>query len=352
MPRPQKKFPTPGKRRRGDSWQVFWRSGPLVFGVGLGPISEHDAESRRLEVALALRTGEWPAWAADAPAVHRHHAIGHAGGALSDYGPSLRGEVSGGWATCSMGHLRRLKDETQKTLVLVTPQDAQAFLDGILRAGRATGTRNRALAACSRFYGWAVRTGRARSNPFRNIHALKEPEPVEIVHLTRPERDRVLDAARGAPDACAVWLALYGGLRVGEIARADWADLNLGTRRLVVPKAKGGRRRVVPVAEPLGDVLQGEASRGRIVPWPANEPQWRYAADRLLDRLRRACPKIPAERIGWNSCRHTFGSLLAQAGVSLDKISAWMGNSPRVCRRHYAEFVPRDRRDEDIERLV
>ena len=46
-----------------------------------------------------------------------------------------------------------------------------------------------------------------------------------------------------------------------------------------------------------------------------------------------------------------FGSLLAQDGVSIDKISAWMGNTPEVCRRHYAQFVPRDRRDEDIDRL-
>ncbi len=56
-------------------------------------------------------------------------------------------------------------------------------------------------------------------------------------------------------------------------------------------------------------------------------------------------------RIGWNPFRHTFGSLLAQAGVSIDKISAWMGNTPEVCRRHYAQFIPRDRRDSEIDKL-
>ena len=56
-------------------------------------------------------------------------------------------------------------------------------------------------------------------------------------------------------------------------------------------------------------------------------------------------------RIGWNPFRHTFGSLLAQGGVSLDKISAWMGNTPEVCRRHYAQFIPRDRRDGEIDKL-
>ncbi len=38
--------------------------------------------------------------------------------------------------------------------------------------------------------------------------------------------------------------------------------------------------------------------------------------------------------------RHTFGSQLAQAGVSLYKISTLMGNSPDICRKHYAALIP------------
>lgn len=59
---------------------------------------------------------------------------------------------------------------------------------------------------------------------------------------------------------------------------------------------------------------------------------------------------IPAERIGWNAFRHTFATLRAQAGVSLDKISSWMGNTYSVCKTHYAQFMPRDSHDDDIDR--
>jgi integrase len=38
--------------------------------------------------------------------------------------------------------------------------------------------------------------------------------------------------------------------------------------------------------------------------------------------------------------RHTFGSMLAMKGESLYKISTLMGNSPEICRRHYAALVP------------
>jgi hypothetical protein len=37
--------------------------------------------------------------------------------------------------------------------------------------------------------------------------------------------------------------------------------------------------------------------------------------------------------------RHTFGSQLAMKGESLYKISTLMGNSPEICRRHYAALI-------------
>jgi integrase len=38
--------------------------------------------------------------------------------------------------------------------------------------------------------------------------------------------------------------------------------------------------------------------------------------------------------------RHTFGSQLAMKGESLYKISTLMGNSPEICRKHYAAILP------------
>ena len=37
---------------------------------------------------------------------------------------------------------------------------------------------------------------------------------------------------------------------------------------------------------------------------------------------------------------------LARKGVSLYKISALMGNSPDICRKHYAALMPQEMRDE------
>ncbi len=41
--------------------------------------------------------------------------------------------------------------------------------------------------------------------------------------------------------------------------------------------------------------------------------------------------------------------MLVQAGGSIDKVAAWLGNTPYMCSRHYVEFIPRDRHDEEID---
>ncbi len=43
--------------------------------------------------------------------------------------------------------------------------------------------------------------------------------------------------------------------------------------------------------------------------------------------------------------RHTFGSQLAMKGESLYKISHLLGNSPEICRKHYAALIPEEMND-------
>ena len=67
----------------------------------------------------------------------------------------------------------------------------------------------------------------------------------------------------------------------------------------------------------------------------------RWEPDYLSHDLR-AANEVAGLR--WSSLdyRHTFGSQLAQRGVSLYQIAALMGNSPDTCRRHYAAVFPED----------
>lgn len=396
MARPQNEFPRPGLRAKGGAWRIFWNGRGKKWEVSVGRVSRRDADLLRDQAALALAgRAAWPAELLAIPAVARWIAetatppdteqAPEGADTLADYEPHLRGEVDDAWARTSLRALRELRDVSGVRLDAVTPAQAQAWLDHVLRTPgtfharrgpRTASTRNRFLAAATRFYKWAIRAGRVAENPFAGIRQLKVRDREDIAYFVRAEMAELVEASRPSPDGLAIRLALYAGLRKEEIARADWQDVLLSAGRLVVPKAKNFKRRALPLAKPLLDELLAtpeRVRRGRLVPWPAAKEEWRWRSTKLLLEVRarlmaraddaaKVAGGVPAThpaetaaaritKSSWNVFRHTFGSLLAQAGVSLDKISAWMGNTPDVCRRHYAQFVPRDRRDDDIDKM-
>jgi integrase len=290
---------------------------------------------------------------------------------LDKYDETKKVEFSPGWHTAVMGALRRWR-QAVPDLGAATRGNAVDFLHSIHARGKdknipkrhrgagSAATRNRFLAACSGFYRWLIDGGHLETNPFQGIPRLKEPVGEEdIVYCTRDEREQIIAMAKvtGWPDWIAVPIAFFGGMRKEEIARMDWKDLRFGEGRVAVPKTKTMRRRVLPLAAELRALLEAVPEKNRVgfvVPIAAEFDRVQRL-ETLYKKIRKVNAAsghpIPEERIGWNAWRHTFGSLLAQAGVSLDKICSWMGNTPEVCRRHYAQFVPRGSRDDEIDRL-
>jgi integrase len=104
------------------------------------------------------------------------------------------------------------------------------------------------------------------------------------------------------------------------------------------PKTK--RNRAVPISQALRDFLDRHTARpsDAALLFPSEAGTLRDPDD--FSRELRLANKDAA--LPW-SCldyRHTFGSQLAQRGISLFKIATLLGNSPEICRRHYASITP------------
>ncbi len=406
MGRRKSEHPEVGKRMIRGAWSVYWwwdgKMYSLAAGVS-GEEMEDAAEAVRRAVSSAIAAGvDFPPPYTDArPAVrYREMRYGRASPTaapanseswLADYAREIKGECSEKWAEMSMVRLRSLNKDVGG-LVALTPDNASKYLAEIA-ASRKTGTRNRFLVTFTRFYKWAVRTGRAKENPFAEIKTLREERGSDIIHCTPAEREEILAMARdsGWRDWTAIPIAFYAGMRREEVSRLEWEDMRFAEGLIVVRKSKTGKSRIIPLSSALEEILLGvpeSKRRGPVVATPSGIDRLlrmdnlvrhlrRMKRDKLLaewmlerplpsrskeyatqkkafeaaKRKRKAALDTALGRIGWNSFRHTFGSLLAQAGVSIDKISAWMGNTPEVCRRHYAQFIPRDRRDSEIDKL-
>ena len=146
---------------------------------------------------------------------------------------------------------------------------------------------------------------------------------------------------------------IYAGLRREEALWLTVDDVDLDKRLIYVraklingehwqPKTK--RNRVVPISSALHEILTAYAPQ-RSEPWFFPSPRGRrWDPDNFSQELREI---NKSHDLTW-SCldfRHTFGSHLAQKGESLYKIAELMGNSPEICRRHYAALMPEKMHD-------
>ena len=266
---------------------------------------------------------------------------------VEEYIEVITGEVTKGWVRFS----KMCLDDLNKIGALqeITVSEAQKYISKIGQE-QSISTRNKKLLIIKKFYNWAVATHFWPLNPFADIKKLRAVKINSDIHyLSRSEREVVLEKALTKKYGLAVWICLYTGMRRSEAFSLRWADINFETETIIA-QSKGGATRTIPLAAPLFEKLQEYRKESGMV--IESDSTFVDASRWLIDYLRAQCePDINRKCIGWNPFRHTFCTLLAQSGVSLDKISMWAGHSPTICKRYYARFIPKDQRDTDIDRL-
>lgn len=237
----------------------------------------------------------------------------------------------------------------------VTPTMINQFIATRIREnGWSPKTANSLRQVLHRLFTWATKHHgfRARDrrypNPADGVERQREAAP-EIRFLTLEEVDQQLQLLKPNPVMFAmVATYIYAGLRREEALWLTRADVDLERRLIHVraktigdefwqPKTK--RNRVVPISGALAEILKAYEPPGGskwFFPSPTGK---RWHPDNFSQDLKAA---NQAAELPWGCLdfRHTFGSQLAQRGESLFKIATLMGNSPEICRRHYAALVP------------
>jgi len=244
----------------------------------------------------------------------------------------------------------------------------ESYLAALARLGRSRKTPWNHRSAISRFCEFLRARGLMEADPCRAVR-LRRPEETVPRWLDDDEIKLVLATARGSgiwPEVC---LALATGLRLGELIRLQWADVDVAGRSLVVRKSKTGRGRVVPLCtaamEALAQQRELTGDMGYVFPsrqtwrggWryvdrPRASNWWRRAIRPLqcaVPKFRQGMGRCSTGR-GWHLFRHTFASRLAQAGVSIWKICSWLGHSDVRTTRIYAHL--RAGFDAEIERAM
>jgi integrase len=242
----------------------------------------------------------------------------------------------------------------------ITTSVMEGFISRRIREDRiAPKTANRYREVLHRMFGYATKNwgfvpnDRRNPNPAASVERRREPaHNIEYLSVSQiAEQLRIFD---NSPTLKAMMgTFIYAGLRREEGLWLTVDDVDLDKRLIYVrakvingehwqPKTK--RNRVVPISSALHEIF-ATYSPERTEPWFFPSPRGRrWDADNFSQELREI---NRSHGLKW-SCldfRHTFGSHLAQKGESLYKIAELMGNSPEICRRHYAALMPEKMHD-------
>ena len=236
------------------------------------------------------------------------------------------------------------------------PQDGQVLINRLAAKGELSrSSLHRIRSLLSGIFAEAKRQGSLGNvpNPIQvvriprnGVHRpLREPEVTHAYTLSHIKQmlDRLPD-----PDRTIVAVFALTGLRAGEVTALDWTDWKDGYLSVwksdwegQVTETKTSDQRLVPVIQPLRDVLQayrvltGNPQAGRIFEHKGRRVSLRNRA-REGRRLRRILAQHGIPWYGWHAFRRGLATNLKDLGVPTSTIQAILGHrNPRTTEAHY-----------------
>lgn len=203
----------------------------------------------------------------------------------------------------------------------------------------------------------AADEGLVPGNVSRDVKVPKVPRTTEPWTYLRADELRDLFASPlQAYQRAAFQLAVYTGLRAGELWALRWEDVKATELLVGAHRAtKGGKPRRVPLLpEALAALkawrqLRGRrGTRGKVVPvspfvFPsATAGMHGEGYDAGWSKI---APKLFGRRVRFHDLRHTCGSHLIQGTwtprpLSLEEVQLWLGHESRTTTERYAHLAP------------
>ena len=147
----------------------------------------------------------------------------------------------------------------------------------------------------------------------------------------------------------AIVLSLNTGLRLGELLRLEWVDVDLThgiiTVRQEEHRKPGGKAFVNDDAHAVLARRREEREKGKSL---VMQPRWGKQRENLSHEFKAVVDSLgwndgvadPVHRIVFHSLRHTFASWLAMAGTDIYRIKTLMRHKTLAMTERYAHLIP------------
>jgi integrase len=271
------------------------------------------------------------------------HASHNFGKAVEDYLNSrsdLRSSTLNSYKYTLEGVLQPLY---ARTLAEITPAELN---EPILSKGATA--RRMHLANLRAFWRWAAKAPRGwcRVETLESLEAPRRSNDEDIRILSAADVRALLSAAEAESHAAAVAfsIAVFGGVRMGELEKLTWKSVKEDVLEIGADVAKKHSRRLVPLDVTLDAWLKAHRNEEKddspIVPsnWAEVSKAVRRRAGWNVVARTLHNPPVPT-RGKWpsNVCRHTCASVQVAIGTPLEDLTFKFGHSGGhdLLRKHY-----------------
>jgi len=155
-----------------------------------------------------------------------------------------------------------------------------------------------------------------------------------------------LDASENQPVARIMRMALFTGMRRGEIVKLEWRDLDFERGFIVLRDPKGGQAQRIPMNAQARDMLLSLPRESDFV-FPGRDGKQRVEVRRAARRICEAAG-LPRDFRPMHGLRHAFASMLASSGqVDLYTLQRLLTHKSAAMTARYAHL-----RDETLQRAA
>jgi integrase len=172
---------------------------------------------------------------------------------------------------------------------------------------------------------------------------IKKPKAsgITIENLNDDELKRLLAAIENDTNIDArgiLKIALFTGLRRGEIFGLRWQDMDFHNGVIHLPVTKSGDKKEIPLNTQARAVLEAHPRTSEYV-FPGEDGKQRVTIQKALRRIRKAAG-LPATFRPLHGLRHAYASRLVSAGVDLFTVSQLLTHGSTTVTKRYAHLAP------------
>jgi integrase len=239
-----------------------------------------------------------------------------------------------------------------KRLSRLQRPELQRWVDGMTTPERSPSTVRNIVAALRALIGFGELRGWVHVNPCKGLRLPAGEQARE--RIATPTEAAALITAMRPKDQASLGLAVYAGLRLGELLALDVSAVDLeggwihvrrswdpGAKQFVPPKS-----RKVPIIDKLAKllanhfVLLDHPSDGLLFP-SAKNAEWPTDPAILRRRICKRWDDAGLDRLGFHEGRHTFASIGIAAGLNAKTLSTYLGHATiTITLDRYGHLMP------------